>query len=695
MAKYITIVFHNLSNYDSHFIIKAFAKNIDGDVDVIPRNDEVYISFTKRVNTTKDEYFSGIKLRFIDSLRFMHSSLDYLASLLPSDKKKILRQEFSSLDENKLKLLEKKGVFCYDYLDSVEKLNETSLPPKEMFYSSLNDSHIADEDYEHAKLVWKTFDIKTLGEYSDLYMKILADIFENFRDTCLSTYRLDPAHFFTAPGLSYEAMLKYTKVELELITDIDMLLFVERGIRGGISQCSKRHAKANNRYMSNYDPELESNFLIYLDANNLYGWSMLQHLPVGDYKWCHQEFTAADIMSLRDDSCVGYIFEVDLEYPESLHDLHSDYPFCAENKSVPYTKNEKKLLLTLDDKKEYVLHYRMLKIALQNGLILKKVHRVLQFKQSQWLKPYIEINTQLRTQATNEFEKALWKLFINAVFGKTLENVRDRIDIKLKCKWDGRYGARSYIAMPNFKKYKIFDEDLVAIEMRQTQAKMMKPIAIGMSILDISKVLMYDFYYGYMKKKYGDKVFLCYTDTDSFLMDISTDCFYSDMLADIQIYDTSDFEESNVYGIPRMNKKVPGLFKDELKGSIATEFVGLRSKMYAVRMQEKSEKQIRKAKGVKKCVLEKKINFKDYLNCIESKEEVVREQNTIRSKKHQVYTITQTKVALSAYDNKRYILDGNINTLPWGHYKIPHNLDPNIFHRKKASVDQDPNENSN
>lgn len=674
-AKYVTIVFHNLSNYDAHFIIKAFAQNIEGSVSIIPHNDEVYISFTKHVDETRDEETKrgGVKLRFIDSLKFMASSLEYLASLLPSEKKEILRSQFEGFSGDQLKLLEKKGVFCYDYVDSVEKLSETSMPPKESFYNHLNESHISDEDYAHAENVWGTFKIKTLGEYADLYMKtdilLLADVFENFRYTCRIKYNLDPAHYFTAPGLSFDAMLKQTKVELELITDVDMLLFVERGIRGGISQCSKRYAKANNKYTENFNPTADSKFLIYLDANNLYGWSMMEYLPLNEFTWCEKEFTAEEILSIADDSEIGYMFEVDLEYPEHLHDTHQDYPFCAEHKLVPNTKNDKKLLLTLDDKKEYVLHYRMLKCALRHGLVLKKVHKVLQFQQSPWLKTYIELNTKLRTEALNEFEKNFYKLLINAIFGKTIENVRGRADIRLRSKWQGRYGLRSYVAQPNFKKYKIFDEDFAAVEMNKTHVCMEKPIAIGMSVLDISKVLMYDFYHGHLKDKYGEKVQMVYTDTDSFILEVKTECFYKDMLHDIEMYDTSDFAEPNAFNIPRVNKKVPGKFKDELKGQILTEFVGLRSKMYSVMVKEVEK--IKKAKGVKKSVLKKSITFQDYVDCLEQDCTVVRNQNSIRSKMHQVYTISQTKIALSPYDNKRYILDGNINTLPWGHYKIP------------------------
>lgn len=672
-AFHVPVVFHNLSNYDAHFIIKALSTQIPGDISIIPHNDQQYISFTKTVPSLfRNQYHQFIRLRFVDSFRFMASSLDYLSSLLPLNEKKILKSEFEDFSNEHIQLLQRKGVFCYDFLDSWNKLDETSLPTKEAFYNILNESAISDDDYEFAQEVWNKFNINTLGEYSDLYMKVdillLADVFENFRDTCYNIYNLDPAHYYTIPGLSFDAMLKYTQVRIELLTDIDMLLFVERGIRGGISQCTKRYSKANNKYMDQYEAERESKYLVYLDANNLYGYSMMQHLPIDNFQWCDEQFTAESIMNIPDDSSTGYIFEVDLEYPTYLHDMHKDYPFCAENRIVPTTKNERKLLLTLYDKSNYVLHYKMLKCVLREGLILKKVHKTLQFEQSQWLKPYIELNTSLRTKATNEFQINFFKLLINSIYGKTMENVRSRVDIRLKTSWDGRYGARKLISKPNFKRYNIFDEDLVAIELNRTHISMNKPIAIGMSILDISKVVMYDFYYGHLKNKYGEKIEMIYTDTDSFIVEVRTDCFYNDMQQNLYKYDTSDYPEPNIYNIPRVNKKVPGLFKDELNGHIMTEFVGLRSKMYCVR-SEGIEK-MKKAKGIRKYVLKKSITFEDYLKCIRQNCTVVREQNMIRSKKHTVFSVKQSKIALSPMDNKRFILEGNIETLPWGHFKL-------------------------
>lgn len=497
---------------------------------------------------------------------------------------------------------------------------------------------------------------------------LLADVFENFRQTCYKIYGLDPAHYFTAPGLSFDAMLKSTKVNIELLADVDMLMFVESGIRGGISQCTKRHAKANNKHMTAFNPNIDSNFLMYLDANSLYGHSMTKHLPLKNFEWSNQNFDAESILQIADDSDVGYIFEVDLDYPEELHEPHKDYPMCPERRIVPGTTNQEKLLLTLFDKKKYVIHYTMLKLVLEQGLKLKKMHRVLQFEQSAWLLPYIHLNTRLRAEASNEFEKNFFKLMINAVFGKTMENVRNRVEIKLKSKWDGRYGVRKYIAKPNFKKWTMFSPDFVAIHMNPVKCVMNKPIIIGMSILDLSKVLMYDYYYNFLKMEYGDNVEMMYTDTDSFILNVKTECFYTDMKKNMHRYDTSDYPEINRFNMLRQNKKVPGLFKDELNGVIMTEFVGLRSKMYAVKCEDGVK--MKKAKGVKKCTLKNRITFDDYIDCVENKRVHVRAQNTFRSKKHCVFSIRQEKIALSWQDNKRVISENNIDTLPWGHLSI-------------------------
>ena len=196
-------------------------------------------------------------------------------------------------DLNKFALLLREGVYPYEYMDSQEKFNEESLPDKESFYSELNKKGITDEDYVHAQKVWKVFKIKNLGEYHNLYVQsdtsLFADVFENFRDKCKEIYELDPAHFLSAPGLSWQACFKKTGVKLELLTDNDMLMMVENGIRGGMCHAVYRHAKASNKYMKNHDKNIESSYLEYLGANNLYEWAMSKKLLVGSFKWIEKD----------------------------------------------------------------------------------------------------------------------------------------------------------------------------------------------------------------------------------------------------------------------------------------------------------------------------------------------------------------------------------------------------------------------
>ena len=330
-------------------------------------------------------------IRFIDSFKFMAASLDSLVNNLPKDGFINLGLHYSG---DKFNLLTKTGVYPYEYMDSLEKLEETKLPPKEAFYSRLNDENISDEDYAHAKKVWETFNMKTLRDYHELYNKVdvllLADVFENFRDICIGNYKLDPAHYFTAPGLAWDAALKVTEVNLELLSDLNMLLMVEKGIRGGISMISNRYGEANNKYMGDkFNFNEPSKYIQYLDANNLYGWAMSKPLPTHGFKW----MKANELETWEVYPC---ILEVDLEYPQSLHDLHSDYPLAPEQIEV---NKVKKLIPNLSNKKNYVIHYENLKQYLDLGLKLTRVHKGIKFEESRWLEKYISLNTSLRTIA--------------------------------------------------------------------------------------------------------------------------------------------------------------------------------------------------------------------------------------------------------------------------------------------------------
>ena len=480
--------------------------------------------------------------------------------------------------------------------------------------------------------------MKTLEDYHNLYNKLdvllLADVFENFRDICIENYNVDPAHYYTALGLPWDAALKITEVELELLSDIDMLLMVEEGIRGGVSMVSKRYGKANNKYMGDkFDTNKPSKYITYLDANNLYGWAMSKPLPTHGFKWMKMN----ELETWEKHSC---ILEVDLVYPQSLHDLHSDYPLAPERIEV---NKVNKLIPNLWNKKKYVIHYENLKQYLGLGLKLTHIHRGIRFEESQCLKKYIDLNIDLRTKAKNDFEKDFFKLMNNSVFGKTMENIRKRVDIKLV---NNREKAEKLTAKPNFKHCNIFSEDLVAIHMKKTKFTFNKPIHLGMCILDLSKTLMYDFHYNYIMQKYGDKAKLLFTDTDILMYEIQTEDFYKDISKDVKDrFDTSDYPPNHPSGIPSgLNKKVLGRFKDEVGGKVIDEFVGLRAKLYSFKMFEGEE--IKKCKGVKKSMVKKSIKNENYKECLFKEKEQLREMNVIRSYKHEVYTEVVNKIVL-------------------------------------------------
>ncbi|XP_060847730.1 LOW QUALITY PROTEIN: uncharacterized protein LOC132931392 [Rhopalosiphum padi] len=663
---FVPIFFHNLS-YDSHFIIRELGCD-NNDIHVIPNSSEKYISFSK-------EIAPRFSIKFVDTFRFMASSLSELAENLSEDKSRF-RETLKIFSNKKLDLVTRKGVFPYEYIDSWSKLNETRLPPKSVFYNSLKDEEINDDDYSHAKKIWRVFDLKTLGEYSDLYLKtdvsILTDVFENFRDLCLSTLKLDPAHYMTAPGFAFDCMLKYTKVKLERLKDFNMLLYFENSIRGGITQSTKRYAKANipNIKGLNYNPNKPITWLTYLDCVNLYGKSMLTELPFKDFEWVDD--LDIDVTKIPNDSKVGYILEVDIDYPKYLHKKHNDFPFLPLNECPPNSK-VKKLITTLSPKKNYIIHYKNLKQAIANGLKLKKIHRAIRFSQSKWMASYIELCTNMRVKAKNNFEKNFWKLLINSVFGKCMENVRARISLKLV---SSTRKASKLMMKTNFKDRTIYSENLMAIHQHKETIKFDKAIYVGFAILDVSKTFMYDFHYNVMKKKYGNKINSLYSDTDSMVYAIRTHNFFNDIRYDLSpFFDTSNYPIDH-YCFSEIYKNQPGYFKDEMGGKILKEFVSLRPKLYAYRTVDDIE--VKKAKGVKKYVIEKHMQFRHYKEILNAyinhknvdDKQTCRNMNFIQSNKHIVHSKTMNKLVLSANDDKRYIMNDGIKTLAYGHYKI-------------------------
>ena len=465
---------------------------------------------------------------------------------------------------------------------------------------------------------------------------------------------------------------------LELMTDINMFQFIEKGMRGGISYISNRYGKANNKYMKEYNEKDPSKYIMYLDTNNLYGWAMSQYLPTGNFKWLtEKQINNLNLSKYKENNKKGLILEVDLEYPKELHNLHNDYPLAPEKTKVvknmlsnycPEISNKynistglvHKLIPTLNKKEKYVLHYRNLQLYINLGLKLTKIHRALQFNQSPWLKQYIDFNTEKRTNAKNSFEKDFFKLMNNSVFGKTMENIRKRVDVRLVT---DKNKLLKMTAKPTYVSSKIFNENLVAIHKIKESLFLNRPAYIGMCILDLSKTLMYDFHYNYIKQKYNDKAKLLFTDTDSLTYEIETGDAYKDFWKDKNKFDDSDYPAESQF-FDKTNKNVIGKFKDEASGTPIIEFIGLRSKMYSYLKDNQNVGKT--AKGIKKNII-KKLKHMKIIKKFGNKQ-IYHNMKTIRSKNHELGSYKINKISLSCFDDKRYIHHNSITSYAYGHY---------------------------
>jgi len=660
----LVVVFHNLRGYDGHFIIQNISKRAKTQVRVIAQSFEKYMSF---------EYNN---IKFIDSFMFMSSSIEKLTESLKTDGKlndnfKFTKQHFGEHAE----LMCRKGVYPYSYVQNHDVF-EKGLPPKEAFYNDLTKSHIKQEEYEHAVNVYKTMGCKNFGDYHDLYLKsdvlLLSDIFENFRKISFESYKLEPLKYLTCPSMSWDAMLKMTKVKLGLIHNEEERLFFESSKRGGIVQAGgKRHVTANNKYMKDYDPSKPSSYIIYLDANNLYGKAMSAYLP---YKLNGfvEGITLEQILATPTESEIGYFVEVDIRIPKSLHNKFKEYPLCPVTRSVSVNElsdyqynlggchKGKKLILDLYDKEKYVCHYEYLKTIVALGYKVKKVRRVVEFKQSHWLKNYIDLNTNLRKKAAkiqNEFFKDFFKLMNNAIYGKSNENILGRTKIEIV---KDEKIAKKKIAYDWFKAAH-FQDDMFFIQSNEKKVLYNKPSYIGNAILDISKITMINFHYGFMKAKYGDKATLVYTDTDSLVYHVECEDLYQDMYDNKNHFDLSEVKIKQFND--ETNAKALGKMKDETNMIPISEWIALGPKSYSFIYNGKNKKV---TKGVQKSVLKDEVTHKDFEKTLKTGEILQKENAGLRSFKHQVYTFKCMKDCLNSFDSKLYRIDYN-NGHPFGY----------------------------
>lgn len=538
------VVLHGLSGYDSHMVFKRISNKFAKIIKVIPINNEKFTTFTID------------NLKFIDSYNFLSSSLSKLVESLNVSKYDfpILNEFFQ--DKYKCIYLRRKGVFPYTWFDNIEKLNETKLPEKNYFYNDLTKEQITNDDYKFAQKVWKLFQCKTLEDYLKLYLftdcLLLADVFESFRDIAMKIYNLEVLEFISAADLSWSSGLKVTSTTLELLTDIDMYLTIERGIRGGLCLAAKRFSKANNKYLpKTYDPNLESKYIINLDILNLYGFCMTSYLPHSNYKWVDtNHLKNIDILNIPPNSETGYIFVVTLTYPDHLHDEHNLFPLAPDHVEINYSdlsphqqsllekfnikyRKTKKLIPNLKTKKNYVVYYLNLQYYLKKGLILKKIHKAISFKQTPWLKSYIELNSNERKNATGDFYKSFFKLMNNSFYGRTLLNTRKLRNVAIavsekECKKHLESAATDY--------FRPINENCVLFKKKRSSLYLNNVLPVGFVVLELAKLHCYRIYYDVFKKIYGDALTLLYCDTDSFVFECICDDIYVDFQKSFLIF---------------------------------------------------------------------------------------------------------------------------------------------------------------
>jgi hypothetical protein len=410
---------------------------------------------------------------------------------------------------------------------------------------------------------------------------------------------------------------------------------------------------------------------------------MSKSLPTGGFYWLTEsEIEELDVTKCLDTDSSSYILEVDLRYPRHLHETHAQLPLAPEHiqvqsgmlsdaqnsillESATQRKQcgDVKLIPNLYDKERYVVHAQNLKLYLSLGMEVVKVHRVLGFEQCAWLRGYIAMNTRLRRKAKSKFSKDFFKLRNNSVFGKCMENIRNRLNVDLVTT---RKKFLKLAAKPTFKTFSIFHEELVGITRYYASVTMTKPIAVGFAVLELSKLRMFDFYYNQFVHIFPDHKVL-FTDTDSLAVSVRCNDPYKLIGLHSCEFDTSDFPTTHPQYSPT-NKKKAGKFHDELAGRPMKEFVGLRAKMYSFTVDE-AERKV--AKGIGRTAIRQDLKFDQYKSCLENQTKTCVRMQQIRSVKHKLHTVDVTKIGLSSFDDKRYIESDGIATLPHGHHRIP------------------------
>lgn len=630
------IFFHNFRGYDSHYVLLNVMK--EADVQVLRGK-----SFEKfdLISCTSDVY---ARYTFKDTFNFFPTSL---AKLVPTINKWV----FTPTDAR-----DSKGVFPYNWFDSIDKLNEPRLPPKDQWFNKLTQQY---DDNEIGESIWRAKGFKTFNEYHNYYMLIdvlqLADFFEEFRDSVYKEFTLDPVYCQGGPSLTWQLCLEKYSENIKVIKDPKVYIDIQSQIRGGISQVMTKHV----------DVEKKGGSILYLDINSLYSNCMEEPLPTRYIAKITELPEDWESKYIDNDHCM--LMNVDLHYPEHLHDDHIYYPLAPH-------KFNGRLCTTFYDKENYLVHSKLLKFYLDNGMVLVKFNYGYIFEQKPVLKEYVLSNILKRQKAESPIFINLFKFLNNSLYGKTCENKFKYKKFSVKDPLIGQYGKRNPFMFKSRNwleiNEKILSEDDV------TSITLDKPIQLGFAILEFAKLKMYKFIFD-LKREFKDME-LIYTDTDSLMIWFSEEAPEIKMLLSPVLQSQLDFEKVPDWFCAKTmyTNKQSGLWSLETDKKVK-EFIGLRAKCYCIKYTDNTT--TLKNKGVVSVAREENENrpleFDDYLKCLYQDEDIFIKQVLIRSKMHKISTITQRKLALSSIDEKRATLANKITTIPFGYKGERYHLD--------------------